>query len=52
MQVRVATINGLAGFVMREADGSVNTMAFECNDGRIVAIYVVRNPEKLRHVQP
>ena len=52
MQVRVATINGLAGFVMREADGSVNTMAFECSDGRIVAIYVVRNPEKLCHVQP
>jgi len=52
MQVRAATINGLAGFVMREADGSVNTMAFECSAGRIVAIYVVRNPEKLRHVQP
>jgi RNA polymerase sigma-70 factor, ECF subfamily len=51
MQVRAASINGLAGFVMREADGSVNTMAFECSAGRIVAIYVVRNPEKLRHVQ-
>jgi RNA polymerase sigma-70 factor (ECF subfamily) len=52
MHVRAATINGLAGFVMREADGSASTMAFECSAGRIVAIYVVRNPEKLRHVQP
>jgi RNA polymerase sigma-70 factor (ECF subfamily) len=52
MQVRAATINGLAGFAMREADGPVNTMAFECSTGRIVAIYVMRNPEKLRHVQP
>jgi RNA polymerase sigma-70 factor (ECF subfamily) len=50
MQVRAATINGLAGFVMREADGSISTMAFECRIGRIAAIYVVRNPEKLRHV--
>lgn len=52
LQVRAATINGLAGFVMREADGSVSTIAFECSAGRIIAIYVVRNPEKLRHVRP
>jgi RNA polymerase sigma-70 factor, ECF subfamily len=46
-----ATVNGLAGFVMREADGSIETVGFEHRDGRIVAIYVVRNPEKLRHVR-
>jgi RNA polymerase sigma-70 factor (ECF subfamily) len=51
MQVRAATVNGLAGFVMREEDGSLDTMAFEHRDGRIVAIYVVRNPDKLRHVR-
>ena len=50
MHVRAATINGLAGFVMREANGSISTMAFECCAGRIAAIYVVRNPDKLRHV--
>jgi RNA polymerase sigma-70 factor, ECF subfamily len=50
MQVRAAAINGLPGFVMREADGSISTMAFECCAGHIAAIYVVRNPEKLRHV--
>jgi RNA polymerase sigma-70 factor (ECF subfamily) len=50
-QIRPATVNGSAGFVMREADGSMNTMAFEHRDGRITAIYLVRNPDKLRHVQ-
>ena len=51
IEVRPATVNGLAGFVMREPDGSINTMAFEHHAGRIVAIYLVRNPEKLRHVR-
>jgi RNA polymerase sigma-70 factor (ECF subfamily) len=51
IQARAATINGLAGFVLREQDGSIDTMAFEHHDGRIVAIYVTRNPDKLRHVR-
>jgi RNA polymerase sigma-70 factor, ECF subfamily len=51
MQWRAATVNGLAGFVMREEGGAIDTIAFEHHDGRIVAIYVVRNPEKLRHVR-
>ena len=44
-------VNGLPGFVMREDDGSIDTMAIEHRDGRIVAIYLTRNPEKLRHVR-
>jgi RNA polymerase sigma-70 factor (ECF subfamily) len=50
-QVRPATVNGLAGLVLREEDGSIDTMAFEHRDGRIVTIYVTRNPEKLQHVR-
>ncbi len=50
-QVRPATVNGLAGFVVREVDGLIDTMAFEVRDGRVAAIYIVRNPEKLRHVK-
>jgi RNA polymerase sigma-70 factor, ECF subfamily len=46
-----ATVNGLSGFVMREQDGGLDTIPFESCDGRIVAIYVVRNPGKLRHVR-
>jgi RNA polymerase sigma-70 factor, ECF subfamily len=51
MQMRPAIVNGLAGFVMREEDGSIDTMAIECRHGRIAVIYVIRNPEKLHHVR-
>jgi RNA polymerase sigma-70 factor (ECF subfamily) len=51
ISARPATVNGLAGFVLRESDGSIDTMAIEHRDGRIVAIYLVRNPEKLQHVR-
>jgi RNA polymerase sigma-70 factor, ECF subfamily len=50
-QWRSATVNGLAGFVLREGDGEIDTIAFEHREGQIAAIYVVRNPEKLRHVR-
>jgi RNA polymerase sigma-70 factor (ECF subfamily) len=50
-EARAATVNGLAGFVVRAEGSSVETFAFEPRDGRIAAIYVVRNPEKLRHVR-
>jgi len=42
-------INGLPGFVVRAFDG-VQTIAFEVGGDRIGAIYVVRNPDKLRHL--
>ena len=48
--VRMALINGLPGFVTREADGELQTTALEIEDGKIAAIYVMRNPDKLRHL--
>lgn len=48
--VRVATINGLPGFITREPDGLLQTTALLVEDGRIRAIYVTRNPDKLRRV--
>jgi RNA polymerase sigma-70 factor, ECF subfamily len=48
--VRVGMINGLPGFVTREADGELQTTALDVEDGRVTAIYVVRNPDKLRHL--
>ncbi|MCA8337814.1 sigma-70 family RNA polymerase sigma factor [Burkholderia multivorans] len=50
MLVRAGFINGLPGFVTREADGELQTTALEIEDGKIVAIYVVRNPDKLKHL--
>jgi len=49
--LRYATINGLPGFVTREGDGMVQTTAFDIQDGRIAAIYIQRNPEKLKHLE-
>ena len=47
--VRYGFINGLPGFVSIE-QGAMQTTALEIRDGRIAAIYVVRNPDKLRHL--
>jgi RNA polymerase sigma-70 factor (ECF subfamily) len=44
-----ASINGLPGFVVHAEDG-VQTTAFEVEGDKIVAVYVVRNPDKLRHL--
>ena len=48
--VRTAFINGLPGFVTRESDGELQTTALEIEDGKVAAIYVMRNPDKLRHL--
>ena len=44
-------IDGLPGFVTVEPDGIPQTTALEVRDGKITAIYAVRNPEKLRHLE-
>lgn len=50
--VREARINGLPGYVTRHNDGSLQTTAFEIENGLITAIHIVRNPDKLTHVPP
>jgi RNA polymerase sigma-70 factor (ECF subfamily) len=46
---REANVNGLPGFIVAEP-GGVQTVAFESDGGKITAIYVVRNPDKLHGV--
>jgi RNA polymerase sigma-70 factor, ECF subfamily len=48
--VRYGLINGLPGFVTVEGDGTLQTTAIEIVEGKIAAVYVVRNPDKLRHL--
>lgn len=48
--VHTGTINGLPGFVTREADGELQTTALEIEGNKVTGIYVMRNPDKLRHV--
>jgi RNA polymerase sigma-70 factor, ECF subfamily len=50
MSVRFETINGLPGLIISGPSGLVQTTAFEMEDGLIKVIYVVRNPDKLRHL--
>lgn len=40
-------INGMPGFVSLDLFGTIQTTALEIEDGRIVAIYSMRNPDKL-----
>jgi RNA polymerase sigma-70 factor (ECF subfamily) len=48
--IRTGFVNGLPGFITLEADGEIQTTALEIEDGKVAAIYVMRNPDKLRHL--
>jgi RNA polymerase sigma-70 factor (ECF subfamily) len=48
--LRFATINGLPGVIVDGPEGPVQTAAFEIEGDVIRALYVVRNPDKLRHL--
>jgi RNA polymerase sigma-70 factor, ECF subfamily len=49
--VRYGFVNGLPGFVSIEPGNVLQTTALEIENDQIVAIYVTRNPDKLRHVR-
>jgi RNA polymerase sigma-70 factor (ECF subfamily) len=49
--VRYAFVNGLPGFVTREPDGVLQTTALLIEKEQVKAIYVMRNPDKLRHLE-
>lgn len=48
--LRFATIDGLPGYVSRTGGNVLQTTALDIRDGRIAAIYIVRNPDKLARV--
>jgi RNA polymerase sigma-70 factor, ECF subfamily len=45
---QLVTINGAPGLLLRHAISGSGTYSFDIADGRIRAIYIVRNPDKLR----
>jgi RNA polymerase sigma-70 factor, ECF subfamily len=49
--LRFAAINGLPGIIIDGQEGPVQTAALEIEDDVIRAMYVVRNPDKLRHLR-
>src|SRR5262245_20611509 len=48
--MRFAIVNGLPGVIVDSPEGPVQTAAIEIEGGVIRAVYVVRNPDKLRHL--
>jgi len=49
--LRYGFINGLPGFVTIEQDDLLQTTALQIEESKIVALYVTRNPDKLRHLE-
>lgn len=49
--LHLGRVNTLPGYVTLEPDGLPQTTALEVRDGRIAAIYVVRNPDKLAMIR-
>jgi RNA polymerase sigma-70 factor (ECF subfamily) len=49
-RMRTALVNGAPGLVMRDADGVLTVLALTVDAGRVTAIDVVRNPDKLTAV--
>jgi RNA polymerase sigma-70 factor (ECF subfamily) len=47
--LRTAEIDGLPGYISVDR-GLVQTTALDIRDGKIAAIYIVRNPDKLQHL--
>jgi RNA polymerase sigma-70 factor, ECF subfamily len=48
--MRFAIVNGLPGVIVDAPEGPVQTTAIEIEGNVIRAMYVVRNPDKLRHL--
>jgi RNA polymerase sigma-70 factor (ECF subfamily) len=48
---RIVAINGSPGVITKRRDGSINVTTFAFEDGKLKAIYLVRNPHKLEGVR-
>ncbi|GAA0516553.1 MULTISPECIES: sigma-70 family RNA polymerase sigma factor [Pigmentiphaga] len=48
--IRHAMLDGLPGFITIEGGGVLQATALQIERGKVAAIYVTRNPDKLRHL--
>lgn len=46
-----ATIDGLPGYISMDRGNLMQTTALDIRDGLVAAIYIVRNPDKLTHIE-
>jgi RNA polymerase sigma-70 factor (ECF subfamily) len=49
-EMRIAPVNGAAGLVLRGDDDVLSVVSLTVDNGRITALDVVRNPDKLNSV--
>ena len=49
-RLRFAMVNGMPGVIVDSPEGPRQTVALEIEGDRVRAMYVVRNPDKLRHL--
>jgi len=52
MERRLATVNGKIGVVNYHNGGAHSVLTFEVVADKITSIYVITNPDKLKHIQP
>jgi RNA polymerase sigma-70 factor (ECF subfamily) len=50
MYIRPIWIDGLPGYISRAGDNVLQSTALQIEDGRITAIYITRNPDKLTQI--
>lgn len=50
--IRTVIIDGLPGYISIDGAGLLQTTALDVHEGRITAVYIVRNPDKLGHIAP
>ena len=50
LRILPATVNGAPGYVLRRGDAVHSVLGFAAADGRLTAVYVVRNPDKLARI--
>jgi RNA polymerase sigma-70 factor (ECF subfamily) len=50
--LRTIMIDGLPGYIGVDQRGALQTTALDMHDGKIAAIYIVKNPDKLTHIRP
>lgn len=50
--VRMVSLNGRPGAIVYSGSVAQSAFSFDCAGGKITRIYVVRNPDKLRHLTP
>jgi RNA polymerase sigma-70 factor (ECF subfamily) len=51
-RLRLGTVNGLPALIVDAPEGPVQTAAFDIEGDVIRVLYIVRNPDKLRHLAP